>query len=414
MPTDTTDDVPEVELLETSRFETSEQLSNEPIARAPIIGGKALAVLALAAIVAGLVLIPRTAPQVVLEPVPSQTTAPTSPTTSIPDEANGAVSRQQARTTVTQAIPLFDDGITPEIPGVLSGVDVDGSLIVIDRSQIRPDETRLAMTAAAGDPRSTLIIGGTKRVAVEQQLSAQGRRIVVDHDDDRFLDPSFPLDKIVPDLTGTAVLVSHEADVQIALAVPLNWDGIDSASLLEWTIPGQGVEVLGLWGNRLLVHRANRIWLLDTDLESSLVGDGRFLAYDGAHLSRLVCDRPTNCSLVVGTPDDPALHVLPLPSLLAELSPDDWAGSISVSSDGRRLAASVRFGVVWLPFVVDLVTGETQSLADGMNRQAPVAWSPDGGWLAYVFTDDVMVWKLDEQRSWRIQLNRQLETLLWR
>lgn len=414
MPTDTTDDLPEIELIETSRFELPEGAqSKEAVERGPIMGGTTVVIIAVAAIVVGLIAIPRTVTPVALNQVPSQTTANLVPTTSIPDDPGGAVS-QSLRATEPARIPLFDESLTTELPGVLSAVDASGSLIVIDRTKIGPEEIELGMTVAADDPRSTLIVDGARPIPVQRELTAEGTQVVVHHRDGRFLEPSFALEEIAPDREGTAVVVAHEAERQEVVAVPLAWDGVDADTLLEWSLPGQSLDVLGVWGDRLVVHQANRVWLLTTALDSTLVGEGRLLAYDGAHLSRLVCDQPTRCSLAVGPPDDPSARVVTLPPTLGSLDVDDWAGSVSVSPDGRRLAASVRYGTLFLPVVVDLETGATESVAEGANQRAPMAWSPDGEWLGFVYTDDIVVWNPAEQRQWRIPIDRELETLLWR
>lgn len=412
MPTDTTNDLAEVELIERDRFELAREATSEPVGRDVAIGSKAIVVASIAVIVLALAIISRPGASVAVDETAGQTTVP-APTTSLPDQASSAGSELET-TVVTQSIPLFSDNISSGIPGVISAVDRDGSLIVIDRTRVRPQESRLGMVPTFENPKATLILDGSAPIPVDRELFFNGTQIFVQHDDDRFLAPSFALDDIAPGQEGNALLVSHLPDSQLAVVVPLEWDGTNPESLLQWEVPGYGLDISGVWGNELVVHQANKVWLLDAESNATLVGEGRLLSYDGANLARLVCEEPDQCVLAVGPPDQPEARTLPLPDMLAVLDIDDWAGSVSISPDGRRLGTSVRFGVLSLPVVVDLTNGETESLADGMNRQAPVAWSPDGEWLAYVYTDDVMVWSVAEGRSWRIEVNRELETLVWR
>lgn len=413
MPTDTTDDSAEVELIERSRFELSQEATSEPVERASVIGSKAIVVASIAAIVVALGIISRPGASVEVDGTPGQTTAPTVPTTSVPDQASDTDSGLQT-TVVTQSIPLFGGNIDPSVPGVISAVDRDGSLIVIDRTRVRPQESLLAMIPAFENPKATLILDGSAPIPVDRELSFNGTQIFVKHDGGRVLDPSFALDDIAPDQEGNALIVSHLANSQVAVIVPLGWDGTDAESLLQWEVPGHALDIVGAWGDDLVVHQANKVWLLDADSNATLIGEGQLLSYDGANLARLVCEEPDQCILAVGPPDQPGAQTLPLPETLAVLDTDDWVGSVTISPDGRRLGASVRFGVLSLPVVVDLSSGKTTRLADGINHQAPVAWSPDGEWLAYVYTDDVMVWNIAANRSWRIQVNRELETLVWR
>jgi WD40 repeat protein len=262
------------------------------------------------------------------------------------------------------------------------------------------------------DPRASLIISGAPALDVDRALSISEGRAPVRHED-RFVDPDFDLIDLVGDRTGSAIVVTYENNRQLVTLIPLEEGRADESQATVWDLPSEAADVLGAWQDQLLLHQANRIWLLDVSFRSTLVAEGELLTYDGTHLARLRCDELDVCQLLVGTPDAPDTHVLDLPEILAPLSLEAWVGSIAIAPDGTRLGASVRYGALSLPLVLDLTTGETLSLPDGVNRQAPVAWSPDGEWLSLVYIDDVMVWNIAQNRAWLIEVNRDMERLIW-
>ncbi len=181
-------------------------------------------------------------------------------------------------------------------------------------------------------------------------------------------------------------------------------------------LPASGLVPLGPASDdgETVVHLAGRIWAVDADGGERLVAEGAPLSYDGVNLAWLDCPSLVGCELVVGTLDRPDRWRQPLPDVLADQPIDDWASTVSVSPEGNRLALIYGNGALPQPMVIDLATGDRQLLADGVNLGSPVAWSPDGRWLAYLYTDDVMVWSFDDDRSWRVIVNRPLETVQWR
>jgi WD40 repeat protein len=240
----------------------------------------------------------------------------------------------------------------------------------------------------------------------------RGDLLVVEADASLIAD-TFNLTRLAPETDGGVLVVESERGEYSATWNSLRPSGSVSEEI-TWSLPSSSVEVLGVWGEELLVQRANEIWLLNQDGGTRSVGGGQFLAFDGENLARLVCDEVSVCSLAVGPPSDPDARTVELPEWL-EAGPDDlWVPTVVISPDGDRLAMAGPNGGISSPLIVDLETGIATPLADGINRQAAMAWSPDGRWLAYVYTDDVMVWSLDEGRSWRVTVDRQLETLLWR
>ena len=407
---ETATELPEVELIENDQFQLPTPTPPQSTRPSPIIGSKAVAVLAVALIVLALAIMSRPeVSQSAAPELPQTTIAPS--TTSIPFETDRA-ERLASATRVTQAIPVFNANLPEDLPGAISAIDAEGSLISIDWSRLRPSENRLQMDLVDDNPVASLAISGAATLDIGRALSISEGQILVSHDD-RFLDPGFEVADLAGDPTGSAVVVNYENNGQSVTLVPLDWDGTGETQVTVWDLPSKATEVLGAWQGQLLLHQANRIWLLDADSQPRFVADGELLTYDGRHLARLRCDDLDVCQLLVGTPDAPDTYILDLPETLAPLPHGAWTGSIAIAPDGARLGASVRFGALSLPMVIDLATGETQSLPDGVNRQAPVVWSPDGEWLALVYIDDVLVWNIEQNESWRIDVNRELERLIW-
>ncbi|MEM8924020.1 MAG: hypothetical protein AAGD35_11010 [Actinomycetota bacterium] len=388
----------------------STETSEEPVARESGVSTPVVIAGSIVAIVVALVVFSRPGPPVSVDDT-DQTTVPvtTAPTTLVPTQTTAAFAP------VTQAIPRFNDNVAADLPGVISSFDLGGSLIIIDRSAFRPDEKRLQLNLIEDGARSLLMFDGAPPIGVAQRLTFDGARIEVALSDDEGVNPTFRPADLAPDLAGKVLLVERGNETLRVSMAPVVFDdaGAAEAEILRWELPSQP-RVLGRWGDELLIERAARTWLIDADLRTTEVAAGRVLAYDGTHLVRLLCDGPTTCSLAVGTPAAPDRVVRPLPEELAAADDDDWTRSIAVSPDGRRVAIVVRQGGLSLPMIVDLDTGATGYLADGVNHRSPVAWSPDGEWLAYLYTDDVMVWNLEGQRSWRVPVNRDLQSLLWR
>lgn len=416
--TEITESGPSVELLEPDSlgFSDDHTTSSETVGSAsvggdPSVNPKVVIPASILAIVVALAIFSRPGPPVRLDEE-SQTTVPTTavPTTSVPGQTTVTASRQPP---ATQAVPTFDENVTADIPGVISAFDAAGSLIVIDRQQFRPEENRLELQFTDVSPATVLMVNGAPPIGLVQRLSFDGSAIQIELNQDRFVNPSFRLSDIIPDLDGKVLLLNRGNNAMTVTLAPVAFDNPDGGQVLQWEVPGQP-NVLGYWQDQLVVERADRIWLLDESLDATDVATGRVLTFDGEHLARLVCQSPISCELRVGPPDDPDRRSVALPRDLAVLSEGDWVEGIGISPDGDRLALSVRQGGLSLPTIVDLETGELRKLADGMNHRSPVVWSPDGEWVAYLYTDDVMVWRLEAGRSWRVAVNREMVSLLWR
>ena len=430
LPDESVSDASSVELIERGPFELADSLTTEePMQRGPVVGTKALVAVSIGLIVLAFAVMTRPGPEDRVVDEPPQTTVAPSTTAPPPPDAVEADAAPAPR-----PIPPFEPNLPEGLPGVISGIDQVGSLLLIDRTRSAPVETPLGLVPTVDGATTRLVFDGGSIVDLTADVLVRDELLVVDADQDVLRD-SFNLGRLSPDRPGGLLVVETSGTQVVATWSPVGAsaggedgagddDGADSEDLAEfvaapqqplsWTIPSPGVDVVGVWGDELLLRRANRIWLLSTDGGTRPVGDGQLLAYDGRHLARLTCDRIGVCALAVGSPDAPNARTLDLPEWLERAADRLWTPTVSISPDGTRLAMAGPNGGISSPLVVDLETGVATPLADGINRDAATAWSPDGRWLAYVYTDDVMVWSLDEGRSWRITLNRQLDDLLWR
>lgn len=419
LPDETVSDTAPVELIERGAFEIADSVTTqEPMEHRPVVGTKALVALAIGLIVLAFALMTRPGPEDrVVEETPQTTLLPS---TTAPPPVSEAATDDEA---ILRPIPAFEPNLPAELPGVISGFDERGSLIHIDRSRSGPVETLLELMPVDGVPNGQLAIAGGDVIALDADVLIRGELLIVE-DDEKLAPDTFNLSWIIPGVEGEVdgedaeerpgvLLVDLAPSSPTAVWTPID-SGDTSADRIEWALPGPSVDVVGVWGDELLLERANRIWLVASNGSTRPVGEGQLLAFDGEHLARLVCDGVGVCSLAVGSPDDPNARTLDLPEWL-ERGPDAlWTPTVAISPDGTRLAMAGPNGGISSPLIVDLETGVTTPLADGINRQAAMSWSPDGRWLAYVYTDDVMVWSLDEGRSWRVTVNRELQNLLWR
>ncbi len=368
--------------------------------------------LSILAIVVALAAISRPGPPVE-EPGP-QTTLPTPTTVAQPDP----IGADDAVDTVV-ALPDFGDSLPADLPGLISGYDDRGSLVIIDRDAEGPTEHALGVNLTNTAPATVVMVDGAPPVGFVQELVFNGRQLEFRLSRDE-PDPSIALTEIIPDASvdvlflyrGNSVtqVVSATAPASAASAP----DGApDLLTADVWEVPGHP-NVIGQWEGDLLVERAGSVWLLDPDGGTTDVADGQVLSYDGNHLARLDCDGPTTCTIRVGSPIDPDRHAVPLPDELTLLGQDLWASSVAVAPDGDRLAMVVQRGGLSQPVIIDLETGAVEQLSEIIGHDAPLVWSPDGEWLAYRVLDDIKVWRLSAQRSWLVAVDRELQTLLWR
>ena len=176
---------------------------------------------------------------------------------------------------------------------------------------------------------------------------------------------------------------------------------------------GHDVVLLGGWQGRLLVHKAGTVWLVDGAGGAEAVTTGQVVGFDGRHLVTVACDRPDQCRVAVGPPDQPARRSVPVPPTLADRELAAWTARWAVSADGDRLAVVDSRGVS-LPSWIDLVTGEEHSKSESIRRDSPIAWSPDGRWLTFALADDdLLIWDTDSDEAWWVFIDHPLTDLVW-
>ncbi|MCP5026940.1 MAG: hypothetical protein GY929_11720 [Actinomycetia bacterium] len=345
------------------------------------------------------------------EPTPTTVPSPATfvPPTSAPDpdtEAEAAIDepRFEALGPPATLAPLeaFAGTVPDDLPGELLTFGPKGRLVVVDRALDAPFEIDTGIVnvlsprlfaspeqVVIGTGSRTTTLDGPLREAADWSVPVEGN-----------------LQGLFPGSFGRFITTtSHGTD---QTASPLVLGGIQ-----QWDLP-VGVDVIGEWDGRLLIEAAGRILLVDTSgAETELAGVGRILAYDGHWLAHVTCQIDDGCRVNLGTPEDPSQRSMPVPEPLAVRPADEWGRSAAISADGLKVAVS-RDGGAPIPMVLHFDTDETRILADGMNTDSPMVFSPDGEWLAYAFQNDVTVWRIDGDRSWRIGLGRPVGALAWR
>ncbi|MEZ5410842.1 MAG: hypothetical protein R2761_22630 [Acidimicrobiales bacterium] len=327
-----------------------------------------------------------------------------------------------------------------ELPGLLVAFDSLGSLVMVDRADDRPAEVRLGLIPDPGGGHG-LGLGGTEPVWFAQDFSRGSLLGAVGPSGD-------PLAQTV-DLrrlgAGSEVLVTERSPGTLeAAVVPIDFLGTRENNDLRWTLPPDGVRILGVWNGQLLVTQGATTWLLATSGSGPspapvVVGPGEVLGFDGRWLVRRTCAQPGVCGLAIGPPGQPDQLQVPAPVVAvapgvapsgpgtgapavttstAPAAPPEpqvgsWTGPVAVAPDGARLAAAVRFGdLIWLT-VVDLATGAVERYDSSLSPGALLAWAPDGEWLAFQTGRDLQIRRQRDGRTWILGLDRDLVTLRW-
>ncbi|MFV0526945.1 MAG: hypothetical protein ACK5RL_20880 [Acidimicrobiales bacterium] len=397
-----------------------EQEVGVPARQSPVAllaGLVALGLVAMALVVLG-------RPAAEVEPVVPSTQVIPSPPSSVP-----AVVGLSGGARRVHPFPPFDEHL-PRVGGVLSGFTSDGWIVSIDRAAPGPSEVELwSPVAGPGEPvASVLHVEGSPPVAFARQVVIEDDAVVVGLGD---RETRVPLNRVLPQ-GGSVLLVQlstgtvpvEATAIDVVLDDHLAGEGHRDGGTPEdgpgpvtaerhWQVQGPPVTVWGRWADQLLVGRADRTWLLSRDGAAQPVTVGQVLSFDGRWLVSHDCDHPTDCTIAVGTPDDPHQRIIPLPAPVAGLDVGAWGRAVAVSPDGVRLATAVDNGVLSLPLLVELDTGAYTLLGDGMNPDTPVVWAPDGSAIAYTYSDDVMVWPVAQPRSWRVSVDRPVEGLVW-
>ncbi len=296
-------------------------------------------------------------------------------------------------------IPELRADLSPDMPDLLLAYGPADSLVQIRRSDAQPTEIEVpagrrpgAMVYSLSDDRPLILSDSTLSAVVpDGEIESAG----VEADD------------LLPSDDGVVLVADGQPTRQVTLSSRLEREDVEESLAL-----GYDVDVLGGWLDRPLVSKAGAVWLLNDDGTAELVSEGVVAGYDGRNLAMVRCGRPDDCRIAVGPPDEPDRRSVPVPEQLADRPIESWALGASVSADGTRLAVIDRRGVA-LPRWIDLDTGVAAARSESVNEDSPVAWSPDGRWLAYAFGDDIIAWDTEEDRSWRVFIDRPISHMVW-
>ncbi|MGI9597606.1 MAG: hypothetical protein ACR2QK_15690 [Acidimicrobiales bacterium] len=294
-------------------------------------------------------------------------------------------------------VPALRADLPPEMPDLLYTYGAAGSVIQIRRADDQPAELELPGAEGLGSMQVS------RSDELPLVLTERGLAAVLPAGE---LETStIEADQILPADDG--IMLVKEAGQTRDLIIPTLLD--DGGEVLT---VGYDAELLGSWQNRPLIHKAGTVWLIDGTGGAQPVTDGAVVSYDGQYLVMVRCASPDDCRIEAGPPDRPGLRSVPVPDDLTGRDVSSWTDSVAVSRDGSRLAVVDRRGVS-LPTWIDLDTGVDVTRSESVNRDSPVAWSPDGLWVAYAFDDDLIVWDTEANQSWRIFVDRPISHLAW-
>ncbi|HEX6257733.1 MAG TPA: WD40 repeat domain-containing protein [Euzebyales bacterium] len=188
----------------------------------------------------------------------------------------------------------------------------------------------------------------------------------------------------------------------IVTRVRLSGGVADRLSVPDVTRPLAGTS------DRIVVGGPGTVAVMGTDGTRRVLADGDPVASDGTRVAWIDCTEDQPCALVLGSVDDPD-------QVRLTLAADDLPGGVfglpagAFSPDGRWLAVPltpapgpVDGGPRSRVLVVDTSTGvEVRRLAGAYGPPTPIAWSPDGRWLAFATRSGLRLWdaERDEVRS---------------
>lgn len=175
--------------------------------------------------------------------------------------------------------------------------------------------------------------------------------------------------------------------------------GFDGSVLDRVALPAVARPLAGT-ADSLVVALPGTVSRIDADGSRHEIAHGEALASDGVHLARLDCSAGLACAVVIGTVSEPD-------QVEVQLAPTDRPAGLSgvpggaFSPDGRWFALPLHRGSRNRPIddssisIISVATGvEVLRLPGSPLRplNSPMAWSPDGRWLALSTGSRVQLW----------------------
>ncbi|MEM9650727.1 MAG: hypothetical protein AAGA65_01435 [Actinomycetota bacterium] len=302
-------------------------------------------------------------------------------------------------------IPRLRGDLPETLTGTIHITGRDGSLVSVDTTAGEINELPI-YADVNGEP---VAVSTMQQVGPELIMAGEGTLLQLEANGVEGTGAN--LVGLLPSTDGLTVVTNGGDGRQVFLVPP--FDSGQTDEVFAVMVPSD-LTLVGRWGQELLVEKAGKLWLLDLDGNvGPAITDGQFLSYDGQYLAMLRCDGSLECRLEVGTPDQPNRTVLAIPEQLAGRDAAAWGPSITITEDGQRLALVDDVGAFTAPLTIDLGTAAVTEGTDIVNGDSPLAWSPDGSVLAYAFGDDLVLWELGRDRRYRIDIDREIELMVW-
>jgi hypothetical protein len=214
--------------------------------------------------------------------------------------------------------------------------------------------------------------------------------------------PRGPVERIATDHRTVATVDDRSVWVFDNLSTPLG--GVATRVRLgggvtdRLTVPDVTRPLAGT-ADRVVVGGPGIVAVLGTDGARQVLAHGDPVTSDGTRVAWIDCTDDHHCALVLGSVDDPD-------QVRVTLAADDLPGGVfglpagAFSPDGRWLAIPLTplpgaddGGPRSQIMVVETATGvEVRRLAGAYGPATPLAWSPDGRWLALASRSGLRLW----------------------
>lgn len=326
-----------------------------------------------------------------------------------------------ARLTVSATLRPVDPGVADGStdPSTLRPTRMDPVEITTDRAgdaPLLPGDVDLTVVIADFVSRLQIVdvaTGGVRGVAVFAPTARSRPQALVSTDDSIIIDANGDVVRLRDGQRRPTVLAHDHRSIPTADDDSL-WvfDGVsgvvggtasrlgfDGSVLDRVALPAVARPLAGT-ADSLVVALPGTVSRIDTDGSRQEIARGDGFASDGVHLARLDCSADLACAVVIGTVREPD-------QVEVQLAATDRPAGLSgvpggaFSPDGRWFALPLHRGSRNRPVadssisIIDVTTGvEVLRLPGSPLRplSSPMAWSPDGRWLAMSIGGRVRLW----------------------